>query len=74
MASQESVSSNAGIEEGLGLVRGYLTSIGAGTGRQLVAKSNTSLSEFSSIFANPRLRRLFCTETPKKRSKEDGVL
>ncbi|XP_057497736.1 ATP-dependent zinc metalloprotease FTSH 8, mitochondrial-like isoform X2 [Actinidia eriantha] len=71
VASKELVSSNAGIEEGLGLVRGYLTSIGAGTGRQLVSKSNTSLSEFSSIFANPRLRRLFCTETPKKRNYEN---
>ncbi|GFZ02276.1 FTSH protease 10 [Actinidia rufa] len=69
VVSKELVSSNAGIEGGLGLVRGYLTSVGAGTVRQLV--SNTSLSEFSSIFANPRLRRLFCTEVPKKRNYEN---
>ncbi|GFY93243.1 FTSH protease 10 [Actinidia rufa] len=59
------------LKRDLGLVRGYLTSIGAGTGRQLVSKCNTSLSEFSSIFANPRLGRLFCTETPKKRNYEN---
>uniref|UniRef100_A0A5B6ZP19 AAA+ ATPase domain-containing protein n=1 Tax=Davidia involucrata TaxID=16924 RepID=A0A5B6ZP19_DAVIN len=62
-------STNAGIarvDGGLGLVRGYLTSIGAG--RQIV--SNTYLSEFNSVFANPKLRRLFCSEVPKRRSKK----
>ncbi|CAL5351300.1 unnamed protein product [Camellia sinensis] len=67
--SRELVSRNACTDGGLGFVRGYLTSIGAGSGRQLV--SNAYLSEFSSIFANPRLRRFFCSEAPKKRNYEN---
>ncbi|KAL6959355.1 hypothetical protein U1Q18_039505, partial [Sarracenia purpurea var. burkii] len=54
------------------MLRGYLTSRGAGTARQLI--SDTYLSEFSSFFANSRLRRLFSTEAPKKRSKKNWVL
>ncbi|KAL7169892.1 hypothetical protein ACSBR2_034856 [Camellia fascicularis] len=67
--SRELVSRNSCTDGGLGFVRGYLTSIGAGSGRQLV--SNAYLSEFSSIFANPRLRRFFCSEAPKKRNYEN---
>ncbi|PSR98289.1 ATP-dependent zinc metalloprotease [Actinidia chinensis var. chinensis] len=66
--SNKLVSENACVDEKLGFVMGYLTSIGAGTGRQIV--SNTYLSEFSTTFANPRLRRFFCSETPKKRKYE----
>ncbi|GFZ10980.1 FTSH protease 3 [Actinidia rufa] len=66
--SNKLVSENAGVDEKLGFVMGYLTSIGAGTGRQIV--SNTYLTEFSTTFANPRLRRFFCSETPKKRKYE----
>ncbi|XP_057471726.1 ATP-dependent zinc metalloprotease FTSH 10, mitochondrial-like [Actinidia eriantha] len=66
--SNKLISENAGVDEKLGFVMGYLTSIGAGTGRQIV--SNTYLSEFSTTFANPRLRRFFCSETPKKRKYE----
>ncbi|CAK9179444.1 unnamed protein product [Ilex paraguariensis] len=57
----------ARVDGGLGFVRGYLTSIGAG--KQII--SNTYLLEFNSVFANPRLRRLFCSEAPKKRNYED---
>ncbi|CAI9779055.1 unnamed protein product [Fraxinus pennsylvanica] len=52
---------------GLGFVRRYLTSIGAG---KLVVNGGT-LSEFNSVFANPRLIRLYCSETPKKRNYEN---
>ena len=50
---------------GLGLVRGYVTCVGAG--KQLV--SNSYLSNFSSVLANPRVRRFFSSEPLKKRSK-----
>lgn len=50
---------------GIGFVRTYLTSIRRGT--QI---ANSALSfEFNPVFLNPRLRRLFCNEAPKKRSK-----
>ncbi|KAL6998346.1 hypothetical protein U1Q18_008470 [Sarracenia purpurea var. burkii] len=67
--SKELVYSNARGEVGLRFARGYLTSRGAGTARQLV--SNTHSSEFSSFFTNSRLRRLFSTEAPKKRNYEN---
>lgn len=57
---------NARVDGGFGLVRGYLTSIGAGSGRQIV--SPTYLLELDSVFKNPRLRRLFCSEAPKRKS------
>lgn len=50
---------------GLGIVRGYLSYSGAG--KQIV--SSTQLSNLNSILANPRVRRFFCSEAPKKRSK-----
>jgi hypothetical protein len=50
---------------GLGLVRGYVTSVGAG--KQLV--SNSHLSNFSSVLANPRIRRYLSSQAPKKKSK-----
>ncbi|XP_059667838.1 ATP-dependent zinc metalloprotease FTSH 10, mitochondrial-like [Cornus florida] len=56
----------ARFDGGLGFVRGYLTSIGVG--RQIVSKASSS--EFHSVFANPHLRRFFCSEGPKKRNYE----
>lgn len=53
------------VDGGLGLVRGYLTSVGAG--KQLV--SNSFLTNFNSVLANPRARRLFSSDAPKKKSK-----
>ncbi|VFQ71263.1 unnamed protein product [Cuscuta campestris] len=58
---------NSGIDAGLGLVRSYLTSIGAGKGTFNKAYS----SDIGSFFANPRLRRLFCSQAPKKKNYEN---
>lgn len=52
---------------GLGIVRGYLSYSGAG--KQIV--SSTQLSNLNSILANPRVRRFFCSEAPKKRKYEN---
>lgn len=52
---------------GLGIVRGYLSYSGAG--KQIV--SSTQLSNLNSIPANPRVRRFFCSEAPKKRKYEN---
>lgn len=50
---------------GLGLLRGYLTSIGSrGT-------HNPFLSDLNCILANPRIRRFFSTEAPKKKNYEN---
>uniref|UniRef100_A0A5B7BTB5 Uncharacterized protein n=1 Tax=Davidia involucrata TaxID=16924 RepID=A0A5B7BTB5_DAVIN len=57
----------AGVDGGLGLVRAYLTSIRAG--RKIV--SNSYLAEFNFVSANPKLRRLFCSEVPKRRNYEN---
>ncbi|KAJ7950293.1 ATP-dependent zinc metalloprotease FTSH 10, mitochondrial-like protein [Quillaja saponaria] len=57
------------IENGYGNVRGYLTCIGAGAGKQLV--SNAYFSNLNSFLANPRIRRLFSSEAPKKRNYEN---
>lgn len=55
--------------DGLGFMRRYLTSIGAG---KLVVNGGAS-SEFNSVFANPMLFRLYCSETSKRRSKKNKV-
>ncbi|KAG7960724.1 hypothetical protein I3843_10G138200 [Carya illinoinensis] len=55
------------VDGGLGLVRGYITSVGAG--KQLL--SNSFLSNFNSVLANPRLRRLFSSDAPKKKKFEN---
>ncbi|KAF3959325.1 hypothetical protein CMV_015852 [Castanea mollissima] len=55
------------LDGGLGLVRGFVTSFGAG--KQLV--SNSYLSNFSSVIANPRVRRFFSSEAPKKKKYEN---
>lgn len=54
---------------GSGFMRSYLTSIGAG---KLVVNGGDS-SEFNSVFANPMLFRLYCSETSKRRSKKNKV-
>lgn len=50
-----------------GLVRGYLTSIGAGSGYNIV--SNSYVSEMDSVFKNYLFRRFLSTGAPKKGSK-----
>ncbi|KAH1123361.1 hypothetical protein J1N35_006521 [Gossypium stocksii] len=55
------------VNKGLGLVRGYFAL--AGVGKQL--STNTRLSNLDSILANPRIRRFFCSEGPKKRNYEN---
>ncbi|GLT92566.1 hypothetical protein SLE2022_103970 [Rubroshorea leprosula] len=57
------------ISGGLGLVRGYLTS--AGAGEHLVSNTRLSHLDSISILANPRVRRFFCSETPKKSKYEN---
>ncbi|KAL8148138.1 hypothetical protein AgCh_005475 [Apium graveolens] len=52
---------------GLGLVRGYLTSVAAGSRNKIV--SNSYVSEIDSVFKNYLFRSLFSTGTPKKGSK-----
>ncbi|XP_059463347.1 ATP-dependent zinc metalloprotease FTSH 10, mitochondrial-like isoform X2 [Corylus avellana] len=52
---------------GLGLVRGYVTSVGAG--KQLVA--NSHLSNFSSVLAYPRVWRFLSSQAPKKKNYEN---
>ncbi|CAK7342848.1 unnamed protein product [Dovyalis caffra] len=68
---KELISQSAALENngahGLGIVRGYLSY--AGAGKQVV--SSTHLSNLNSILANPRVRRLFCSEAPKKRNYEN---
>nr|GMD43447.1 ATP-dependent zinc metalloprotease FTSH 10, mitochondrial-like [Ipomoea batatas] len=57
----------ARVEGGIGLVRSYLTSVGAGKG----ILNRAYLSDIDSIFTNPRLRRLFCSQAPKKKNYEN---
>ncbi|KAL3531807.1 hypothetical protein ACH5RR_005328 [Cinchona calisaya] len=71
VVSNDLASQNAYIARfdiGLGFVRNYLTSIRAG---RKIVDTPKLLSEFNSVFANPRLRRLFCSEAPKKRNYEN---
>ncbi|XP_016444752.1 ATP-dependent zinc metalloprotease FTSH 8, mitochondrial-like [Nicotiana tabacum] len=55
------------VNGGLGFVRSYLTSIGAG--KQGVNKAY--LSELDSLFAKPRLRRFFCSQGSKNKNYEN---
>ncbi|XVE96885.1 hypothetical protein REPUB_Repub02eG0262200 [Reevesia pubescens] len=55
------------VNQGLGIVRGYFAP--AGTGKQLV--SNARYSNLGSILSNPRIRRFFSSEGPKKRNYEN---
>lgn len=52
---------------GIGLLRSYLTSIGAG---KQVLKSH-AVEDFNLVSAIPRLRRLFSSQAPKKSSNKD---
>ncbi|KAJ7947626.1 ATP-dependent zinc metalloprotease FTSH protein [Quillaja saponaria] len=58
---------NGGIDGGLGFLRGYLASIGTNKG----FVSNSYLSDLNYVLANPRLRRLFSSESPKKKNYEN---
>lgn len=55
----------SGVDGGLGIIRGYLTS--AGGVRQLLSKTN--LFNSKSLLAKPRARLFFSSQAPKKRSK-----
>ncbi|KAL1823855.1 hypothetical protein ACET3Z_010633 [Daucus carota] len=54
---------------GLGLVRGYLTSIGAASGRKIV--STSCVSEIDSVLKNYLFRRLLSSGAPKKGKYEN---
>lgn len=73
----EVASSNACITRangGLGFVRSYLTSIGAGKhGVSKAALQRAYLSEIDKLCANPRLRRFFCSQGSKKSSEDDNL-
>ena len=49
----------------LGFLRGYLASIGA----RKEFTSKAYLSDLNFVLANPRIRRFFSSEAPKKKSK-----
>ncbi|CAI0393359.1 unnamed protein product, partial [Linum tenue] len=55
------------IDDGVGILRSYLTSIGAAKS----SAAKTSVSNLNAILANPRLRRFFSSEAPKKKSYEN---
>ncbi|XVE61910.1 hypothetical protein DITRI_Ditri06bG0076100 [Diplodiscus trichospermus] len=55
------------VNQGLGLLRGYFAR--AGTGKHFV--SNTRFWNLDSVLANPRIRRFFSSEGPKKRKYEN---
>ncbi|XP_021622945.1 ATP-dependent zinc metalloprotease FTSH 8, mitochondrial isoform X2 [Manihot esculenta] len=58
----------SGVDGGLGIIRGYLTS--AGGVRQLLSKTN--LFNSKSLLAKPRARLFFSSQAPKKR-KDSGA-
>jgi AFG3 family protein len=53
------------VNGGLGILRRYLATVGAH--KAFVSKAY--LSDLNHVLANPRLRRLFSSEGPKKKSK-----
>ncbi|XP_062171411.1 ATP-dependent zinc metalloprotease FTSH 10, mitochondrial-like isoform X1 [Alnus glutinosa] len=55
------------VDGGLGFLRRYLATIGAH--KELVSKA--CLSDLNRVLANPRLRRLFSSEAPKKKNYEN---
>ncbi|GMI81071.1 FTSH protease 10 [Hibiscus trionum] len=67
LSNESNVPSIPRVNQGLGLARGFFAP--AGGGKQLV--SNTRLSNLDSILANPRIRRFFSSEGPKKRNYEN---
>lgn len=50
---------------GLRFWRSYLTSFGVGGGKQFLKRA--ILKELDSVFGSPRIRRLFCSQAPKKK-------
>ncbi|XP_011089809.1 ATP-dependent zinc metalloprotease FTSH 10, mitochondrial [Sesamum indicum] len=54
-------------EGNLGFLRGYLTSVGGGKG----SVPRGYLSDFSYFAANPRIRRFYSSEAPKKKNYEN---
>ncbi|XP_021278866.1 ATP-dependent zinc metalloprotease FTSH 10, mitochondrial-like [Herrania umbratica] len=56
-----------GLNRELGFLRGYLTSIGAR--KEFCSKSY--LSDLNFVLANPRIRRFFSSEAPKKKNYEN---
>ncbi|KAH7838843.1 hypothetical protein Vadar_031861 [Vaccinium darrowii] len=54
-------------DEKLGCLRGYLTSIRSNKD----ALSKAYLSNLNNVLANPRLRRCFCSQAPKKKNYEN---
>ncbi|CAH9133889.1 unnamed protein product [Cuscuta epithymum] len=54
-------------EGGVGLARSHLTSIWAVKG----TLNKVYSSDIASIFANPRLRRFFCSQAPKRKNYEN---
>ncbi|KAK7257823.1 hypothetical protein RIF29_32073 [Crotalaria pallida] len=56
----------SGGERGLGFLRGYIAPARTGSNG-----FSSNLSDFNSIGANPRLLRLFSSETPKKKNYEN---
>ncbi|KAK6935832.1 AAA ATPase, AAA+ lid domain [Dillenia turbinata] len=59
----------AKLEQGLGFLRGYLTSVEASANKGLV--SPVFLLSLNSILSNPRGLRQFSSETPKKKNYEN---
>ncbi|XP_068635569.1 ATP-dependent zinc metalloprotease FTSH 8, mitochondrial-like [Aristolochia californica] len=53
--------------DGLGFLRGYLTSIGANKG----FNGKKFLSDFNWVLVNPKFHRLFSSEAPKKKNYEN---
>ncbi|OVA17835.1 Peptidase M41 [Macleaya cordata] len=62
LQSQDGSTSLGREDIGLGLLRGYLTSIGANKG----ILSNSYLKDFKFALGNPRIHRFFSSEGPKK--------
>ncbi|KAF7823744.1 ATP-dependent zinc metalloprotease FTSH 10, mitochondrial-like [Senna tora] len=56
---------SGGAEGGLGFLRGYITSVGARKG------FISNLSEVKYLLANPKFRRMFSAEAPKKKNYEN---
>ncbi|KAF7152784.1 hypothetical protein RHSIM_Rhsim01G0230600 [Rhododendron simsii] len=56
------------LDDKLGFLRGYIASIGAN--KELAPKSHY-LSDLNYVLANPRLRRFFSSEAPKKKNYEN---
>ncbi|KAG9458052.1 hypothetical protein H6P81_002560 [Aristolochia fimbriata] len=57
----------SGGSDGFGLLRGYLTSIGANKG----FNGRKFLSDFNWVLVNPKFHRLFSSEAPKKKNYEN---